>query len=204
MLINFIDFFDCSRLCCRWCRVRRRDNELAPDDDRKENSIMLDNVGTETYMPTDEIEVPIMVNLIIMFIFIFGGSLIFMLAEDWRLGSSVYFCFVTLTTIGFGDMWPVKSFVEAAENMSVGGILLICFTILYCIFGQGHFHKQCREIAAERSKCGQSISGLMLLSLAIGLMGQQIKNRVASVSRALGMGGESSNEEIVKRSMALN
>ena len=39
----------------------------------------------------------------------------------------------------------------------------------------------------------------MLLSLAIGLMGQQIKNRVASVSRALGMGGESSNEEIVKR-----
>ena len=86
-------------------------------------------------MPTDEIEVPIMVNLIIMFIFIFGGSLIFMLAEDWRLGSSVYFCFVTLTTIGFGDMWPVKSFVEAAENMSVGGILMLSFTILYCVFG---------------------------------------------------------------------
>ena len=27
---------------------------------------MLDNVGTETYMPTDEIEVPIMVNLIMI------------------------------------------------------------------------------------------------------------------------------------------
>ena len=56
---------------------------------------MLDNVGTETYMPTDEIEVPIMINLIIMFLFIFGGSVIFMLAEDWELGSAVYFSFVT-------------------------------------------------------------------------------------------------------------
>ena len=42
-------------------------------------------------------------------------------------------------------------------------------------------------------------SGLMLLSLAIGLMGQQIRRRVGEVSRSLGMGGESSNEEIVKR-----
>ena len=119
---------------------------MAPDDDRKENSIMLDNVGTETYMPTDEIEVPIMVNLIIMFIFIFGGSLIFMVAEDWRLGSSVYFCFVTLTTIGFGDMWPVKSFVEAAENMSVGGILMLSFTILYCIFGEKNLHNNISKL----------------------------------------------------------
>ena len=97
---------------------------------------MLDNVGTETYMPTDEIEVPIMINLIIMFLFIFGGSVIFMLAEDWELGSAVYFSFVTLTTIGFGDMWPVKSFVEAAEKMTLGGIVMLSFTIFYCIFGK--------------------------------------------------------------------
>jgi hypothetical protein len=46
-----------SRICCRWCRVRRRDAELPPDADRKQMSIMTDHVGKETYMPTENIQV---------------------------------------------------------------------------------------------------------------------------------------------------
>ncbi|KAF9125320.1 Potassium channel [Mortierella sp. GBA39] len=36
----------------------------------------------------------------------FGGAGIFCLFEEWSYLDSLYFCFVTLTTVGFGDMVP--------------------------------------------------------------------------------------------------
>ena len=39
-----------SRFCCRWCRVRRKFEEN-PDD--MEISLKNDEVGQESYMPTD-------------------------------------------------------------------------------------------------------------------------------------------------------
>merc|ERR1711993_191133 len=50
-----------SRILCRWCRARRRDSEL----------------------PTDLVMVPIMVNLILIFSFIFTGALLFANWEGW-------------------------------------------------------------------------------------------------------------------------
>ena len=38
----------------RWCRARRRDNELAVDMDRKAMGIGRDEVGKEKYMPTEQ------------------------------------------------------------------------------------------------------------------------------------------------------
>ena len=95
---------------------------------------MMDEVGKEAYMPTDLVIVPIMVNLIIIFLFLFIGALLFSHWEDWDLGSSLYFCFVTLTTIGFGDMVPNNAFLEATD--SVVGIFKLGFTVVYCIFGK--------------------------------------------------------------------
>ena len=125
-----------SRLCCRWCRVRRRDNELSPDADRAQYSIRTDKVGREAYMPTDEVRVPVMVVLIVMLAYLFVGSVAFTYAEDWPVGSAIYFCFVTLSTIGFGDFVPQKTFVEATEKKTMGGMLMMAFTIAYCIFGE--------------------------------------------------------------------
>jgi hypothetical protein len=34
------------------------------------------------------------------------GAAIFNIWEDWSFFNSFYFCFVTMTTIGFGDMTP--------------------------------------------------------------------------------------------------
>ncbi len=88
-------------------------------------------------MPTEEIQVPIMVNLIIIFLFLFGGGLVFTAAEGWKIGTSLYFCFVTLTTVGFGDYTPDKTFVAAAQEQSFAGIMMISFSVAYCIFGEG-------------------------------------------------------------------
>lgn len=162
-----------SRLCCRWCRVRRRDAELAPTADKKAKNIMNDEVGKETYMPTDMVIVPIMVNLIIIFVFLFVGAVIFAAWEGWDIASSIYFCFVTLTTIGFGDMVPENAFLEATK--SVYGIFKLAFTVIYCIFG------------------------IMLISLALNLMQEQVLEKVRWIASEIGMSGSGNdNEEVVK------
>lgn len=162
-----------SRLCCRWCRVRRRANELGPDDqDAKHMRIKTDDVGKEVYMPTDKVNVPIMVNLVLIFGFLFLGAVAYSNWEDWNLGSALYFCFITLTTIGFGDLWPEKSFLR--YNEGIGPFLQMVTTIIYSIFG------------------------MALLSMCVQLMQEQIMQKVNWLMAELGMGGQSSNEEMVK------
>ena len=41
--------------------------------------------------------------------------------------------------------------------------------------------------------------GIMLLSLSLGLMQKQISEKLEWISKVVGMDGENSNEEIVKR-----
>ena len=85
-------------------------------------------------MPTDKVNVPIMVNLMLIFTFLFCGAIAFSSWEGWDLGSALYFCFITLTTIGFGDLWPRKSFLHYADGF--GPFMKMLVTIIYSIFGK--------------------------------------------------------------------
>jgi len=163
-----------SRALCRWCRARRRDSELPPGEDRKEKGIAKDEVGKERYMPTDLVMVPIMVNLMLIFIFIFAGAFVFAAFEDWEMSSSAYFCFVTLTTIGFGDMTPVKSFTGFQHD--IGAALRMVFTVSYCLLG------------------------MPLLSMCMNLMQEQIMEKMSWVAKEIGM-GDDGDDEIVKLSV---
>ena len=66
----------------------------------------IDIAENEEYMPTDTVAVPIVVTLCVMTIYIFLGAIVYSYWEGWPLPDSAYFCFVTLTTLGFGDMVP--------------------------------------------------------------------------------------------------
>ena len=62
-------------------------------------------------MPTSEIAIPVSVTIIIMGLYISGGAIVFCKwEEDWDIVSSIYFTWVPLTTIGFGDYPPGSSF----------------------------------------------------------------------------------------------
>ena len=89
----------------------------------------------------------------LIFTFIFVGALLFASWEDWSATEAAYFCFVTLTTIGFGDYWPQQT--TNGYNKDVLGALKMCFTVAYCIFG------------------------MTLISMCMNLMQEQIVEKVA-------------------------
>jgi hypothetical protein len=63
-----------------------------------------EEVGDEYFMPTNTIPIPIIVNIVIMFSYIAIGAFVFSDWEEWDVASGAYFSFITLLTIGFGDL----------------------------------------------------------------------------------------------------
>ena len=79
---------------------------LSEESGKKSEESKVDIFNDEEYMPTDTVAVPIVVTLCVMTVYIFLGAIVFSQWEGWSIDDSVYFCFVTLTTLGFGDMVP--------------------------------------------------------------------------------------------------
>lgn len=62
--------------------------------------------------------------LVIALVHITTGTVFYTLVEHWRVLDSLYFCVVTLTTVGFGDFYP---------QTDLGKI----FTMFYIVTGIG-------------------------------------------------------------------
>ncbi|KAH8375353.1 hypothetical protein KR200_011232 [Drosophila serrata] len=74
-------------------------------EDCREGADDSEDEGEET-----ERQVPISLVLLILMCYICVGTVIFALWENWSLVDGAYFCFVTLSTIGYGDFVPARSF----------------------------------------------------------------------------------------------
>jgi len=123
-----------SRICCRWCRIRRRVSERLPGQSiRKCKKVIDDDIGHEDYMPTDEISIPLIICILLILLFLAFGSALFHIWEEWDIISAAYFCFITLSTVGFGDMVPVKSFLGYTESLYGKFQMVVCVT--YCMMG---------------------------------------------------------------------
>ena len=137
-------------------------------------------------MPTSDIAIPVSVTIIIMALYIFGGAAVFCKwEENWDIVTSVYFTWVTLTTIGFGDYTPGSSFkgdltLEQVLALSVTTnnltmyfqVLKMTFTTLYCL------------------------AGLAIISMGISLSSEQIKKDAVWLAYTIGM---KEDEEVVRR-----
>ena len=84
-------------------------------------------------MPTDEISIPIIICILLILLFLAFGSALFHVWEEWDLVSAAYFCFITLSTVGFGDMVPTKSFLGYTESLYGKFQMVVCVT--YCMMG---------------------------------------------------------------------
>jgi hypothetical protein len=73
--------------------------------------------------------IPISITLSLLSSYLFLGAVLFSEWENWTFLDGAYFCFVTLATIGLGDLVPGKSITST----QVEGKLVIC--ALYVLFG---------------------------------------------------------------------
>ena len=104
--------------------------------------------------------------------FICGGALIFALAEDWDYIDAVYFCVVTASTVGYGDIVPETPAMKTLNIVYIGLGTMIIFANFSSLISSVH------AVAAQR----------MQLFLAKRLMRQSSSNNDEAAT-AVGMWG---------------
>lgn len=78
-----------------------------------------------------EKNIPIAVCLALVISYICGGAWFFSTSEDWSFLDASYFCFITLSTIGFGDLVPGRTVLSTPED----GQMTLAICALYLLFG---------------------------------------------------------------------
>ncbi|XP_036361658.1 potassium channel subfamily K member 4-like isoform X2 [Octopus sinensis] len=172
-------------LCCQWCKKTKTKNrtpairsEMAPtyvqsgnlnmENSESVNSTFIDGSNvtprdTVVYSidesPENETRnIPVVVTLLIMTGYILCGTLLFTMWEkDWNYVEGSYFCFITLSTIGFGDFVPGSS-LDSWHNQSKQ---IICS--VYLLFG------------------------LALVAMCFELMQNQVRETFTRLGRKLGI-----------------
>lgn len=108
-------------------------NLHSPVRDLKEtDSLSCTDNESKTSMHGLSILAPILLCLIIMFAYICVGAFALYKLENWSLLDGFYFCFMSLTTVGFGDMVPGAGPRGAIYEESAG---TIWFCSMYIMSG---------------------------------------------------------------------
>ncbi|XP_070154074.1 TWiK family of potassium channels protein 18 [Polyergus mexicanus] len=121
--------------------------ETSPRDD--EGGDEGDDEGddeSDSYDP-QHVTVPLTLCLAIMVGYIWGGAILFSEWEDWNMLDGSYFCFVSLSTIGFGDIVPGDK-IYSGEGLDLSFI----FCSMYLMLGKFSIHARRFRIICDRQK----------------------------------------------------
>ena len=66
----------------------------------------------------ESVSVPLTITIAVIGFYIFMGSLLFGVWEGYPPIDAAYFCFVTISTIGFGDIVPGSATLESTSVSS--------------------------------------------------------------------------------------
>lgn len=124
-----------ANLClCRWCpgvakrraerrkvarQLREKMYEEGEEEMSEENASELSEETTENESEgsydVQSVTVPVTLCLMIIVGYICFGAFLFCEWEDWQFLEAAYFCFISLSTIGFGDLVPGDKIVGHSE-----------------------------------------------------------------------------------------
>nr|XP_037268536.1 potassium channel subfamily K member 18-like [Rhipicephalus microplus] len=108
------------------------------------------------------VTVPILLCMTIIGSYICGGAVLFSVWEDWNYLDGSYFCFVTLSTIGFGDLVPGDTVVSDSGSQEK---LVICSLYL--------------------------LVGLALIAMCFNLVQEEVVLKIRALGRRFGMVNDS-------------
>ena len=117
----------------------------------------LETGDSEDDIDSKKVTVPVTICLVIIGGYIFAGAVLFTLWEDWDYLTGSYFCFITLSTIGFGDIVPGTDMDKWASSEK----LVLC--ALWLAFG------------------------LSLLAMCFNLMQEEVKEKCKWIGKKLGL-----------------
>ncbi|OQR71654.1 potassium channel subfamily K member 10-like [Tropilaelaps mercedesae] len=106
----------------------------------------------------DEEAVPLWMCCGIVILYILGGAWLFKYYEDWDFLEGSYFCFVTLTTIGFGDVVPGQTINEKETQSS-----RLASCAIYLLFG------------------------MALIAMSFNLVQEEVKKKVRNIGKRVGI-----------------
>lgn len=91
-----------------------------------ENDDAIVNIETTPEVNESNFNLPVFVPISIFIIYIFLGGVMYSALEDWEYVDALYFVFVSLTTIGFGDLLPSddRFYIETSIYVCIGLLLI--------------------------------------------------------------------------------
>lgn len=114
----------------------------------------------------DNVTVPISLCLTVIVSYICGGAVLFSEWEGWDFLDGSYFCFITLTTIGFGDIVPGAAVADTDEETPLGGVVNTKFILcsMYILLGMAVI-AMCFNLMQEKV-----VQGVTSLGKKIGII----------------------------------
>lgn len=94
--------------------------------------------GSRTSMHGLSVLAPILLCLSMMTVYILLGALALIRLEEWPFIDAIYFCFMSLSTVGFGDMLPGLHKESTTTTWFCSGYIMVgmaltamCFSVLH-------------------------------------------------------------------------
>jgi len=78
-----------------------------------------------------EVGIPLTITLLIVLGYIVMGAIIFGIWEKWEFMEAAYYCFVTISTIGFGDLVPGTN----GNSFGTAEVLILTVDGIYIVLG---------------------------------------------------------------------
>lgn len=94
------------------------------------NRPALDAVLASLQESEDHKTARLVLNVVGILSHIFGSALFLAVAERWRYVDAVYFCVVTITTVGYGDLTPSRAVSKLFLVAYIAGSLVLLSSIL--------------------------------------------------------------------------
>lgn len=132
--------------------------------DHQQSSSSSTPAGGEKHRSNYHQHVPVSLVLAILATYLFLGAIMFSVWEGWSFLDSIYFCFITVSTIGFGDFAP------------------------------GHAGSKVVSLDASKNEhlhlfacCAYLIFGLVLVAMSFSLVQEEITAKCSQLANSLGL-----------------